>query len=173
MVQAEGSTERKMDLRFRKATYEDTPFLMACVWRLPYDTEGKVADVPNIFAGLKTFLANPKLGYYVIVYDENDPLKHPLAMGQTSYELNFELGGVIMMVHTLFVEEWARKKGVIKFMMKTWIQMAKDDPNIKGVKTIVDYHNEPSMRAHASFGMTPRKEHIFVEADWIWGGVKL
>ena len=72
MVEA-GESGVVHDIRVRLATLDDVAVLVDFGCRLAFDTEDKTLDKPLVTAAVTRLLKNPKLGCYLLAYDNNDP----------------------------------------------------------------------------------------------------
>ena len=98
MSAATGIEEVQPDIRVRKGTLDDVEVFLEYLGRLAFETENKVLDRERTRAAMTKGIQNPKLGDYLIAWDDNDPEKKPIATMKCTKENSLQQGGLIQWI---------------------------------------------------------------------------
>ena len=102
------------DIRVRLAQMEDVEDLLDFKCRLALDTENKTLDRERSRAAIAKCIANPRLGCYLLAWDEADPQRKSIGTTMITYEMSVAVGGLIYFIKSVFVVPEARRKGVFR-----------------------------------------------------------
>ena len=156
------------DIRVRLATLEDVEVLVEFGCRLAYDTEDKTLDKSVVRPAVATCIQNPKLGCYLLAWDETDPEKKSIGTTMLTYEMNVEQGGLVHMIQSVYVNPEARRKGVFRKLYNFVKERAQADPLVKCVRLYVELENEGAKAVYERLGMSKLDSYEFQEKDDIF-----
>ena len=116
------------DIRVRPALIEDSDVIVEFACKLALDTENYILDRPLVKSGIDNCIQDPKIGYYCLAWDENDPEKKSLGYIMVTPTFDFALGGLVHWIGSVYVLAEARKKGVFRALYSHVKEIACMDP---------------------------------------------
>ena len=152
----------------RLATLDDVDDLLEFACRLAYDTEDKTLDRAIVRPAIVRVMENPKLGCYLVAWDENDPEKKSIGTTMLTYEVSVALGGIIHWIQSVFVNPEARRKGVFRKLYSYVVERARGEEEVKCVRLYVELENENAQKVYERLGMGKMDTYDFNEMDYVF-----
>ncbi len=143
----------------RLATKEDALTLIAFNTALACETEDKVLDTATIRAGVNRLFDRPQYGFYIVAQDEH-------AVGGcmlVTYEWTDWRNGLFWWIQSVYVTPEFRRLGVYRAMHTYVRHLAKQDPDVRGLRLYADAENLLAHRAYKRMGMSETNYRIFEE----------
>ncbi|MBV9124377.1 MAG: GNAT family N-acetyltransferase [Planctomycetes bacterium] len=138
-----------MPPRIRPATPADAPVIIEFNRRLAEETEGKVLDPSQLTAGVRAGLADPGKGLYFVAEEENAFLGQLLI----TFEWSDWRNGWIWWIQSVYVRPEARRRGVFRALFEHVERLARQDPEVIGLRLYVENGNRAAQEVYARMGM--------------------
>ncbi|CAI2382708.1 unnamed protein product [Moneuplotes crassus] len=136
--------------------------------KMAFETEDKTIDTKPIAQAFQRFLSfepskegERALGFYLVAVTSSGVCVGSMMI---TYECNPVIGGLIYMIHNVYVEKEYRKLGVFKKIYNKAKQLAEEDPNCKCMRLFVELENELAMKVYTRMGMA-RIDNTVMEKD--------
>ena len=136
--------------------------------KLAFDTEGKTLDRPIVKTAIERCISNPKLGCYLLAWDQNDPEKTSIGTTMLTYEMSVPQGGLIHMIQSVYVNAEHRCKGVFRKLYTHVRERAQADPLVKCVRLYVELENFTAQSVYERLGMEKMDTYEFNEIDTVF-----
>jgi GNAT superfamily N-acetyltransferase len=145
----------------RDATARDAAIIADFNCRLAWDSEGKNLEQAVIDLGVRLALEKPELCRYFLAEVDGQ------VVGQTmiTYEWSDWRAGVCWWIQSVYVVAEYRKQGVFRALFEHIHELARNDPDARGLRLYVEQHNEPALATYRRMGMSP-SGHLLYELDW-------
>ena len=129
--------------------------------RLAEETEGRRPDERILARGVERALARPEMCRYWLAEEDG------AVVGQTmvTYEWSDWRDGVVWWLQSVYVVPAARGRGVFRALYEHVASLAKDDPDVCGLRLYVETENERAQRVYTKLGMK-RTGYLVLEDDW-------
>ncbi|CAI2380083.1 unnamed protein product [Moneuplotes crassus] len=121
------------------------------------ELENYLVDTTSIAAAIDRLVSNQEevdgykpYGWYLVAIDDTKTL---LGCMMVTREINPTVGGLIYMMHSIYVLKEHRKKGIFKKMFTKVQEMANKDPLCKGMRLYVRNDNETGQKVYLKLGM--------------------
>lgn len=121
--------------------------------KMALETEDYKLDFTTVKKGVKHIFDNQSLGRYVIVEDEGKCIASMLNL----YEWSDWRCGNVIWIHSLFVIEEYRRKGIFKDMYDFVKNEVDSSDELMGLRLYVEKNNDRAQMTYKAMGMT--KEH--------------
>lgn len=144
----------------RKANDGDVAVIVDFQLKMAWETEKLKLDEPTLTKGVESILRNPDRGYYWIVEDGKTPVACMLIL----YEWSDWRNGHILWIHSLYVVESHRRKGIFSFMFQRLKNMVAEHPSWKGIRLYVEKSNVVAKKAYQKVGLKGEHYEMF---EWL------
>ena len=146
-------------MRIRVATPEDAATLVEFNAAMARETEGKVLLPEVIGAGVRSLLAQPASGFYVVAEEDGRLLGSLMITKEWSDWRN----GDFWWIQSVYVRPEARRRGVYRSLYRHVQGLAAADPGVCGFRLYVDRENAAAQDAYGALGMRPTRYLVFEE----------
>jgi GNAT superfamily N-acetyltransferase len=144
-------------IRIRDASADDVDRIVGWNLRLAEESEDKTLDRSVLTEGVRRGMEHPGLCHYFIAELDGAPVGTTML----TYELTDWRCGVIWWLQSVFVEPDARKRGVFRAIYAHIASMARQDPDVRGLRLYVRFDNEKARRTYEAMGMSPSGYEVF------------
>ncbi|MEH0155449.1 GNAT family N-acetyltransferase [Limibacter armeniacum] len=120
---------------------------------MAWETENLKLDTETVNKGVKHVFDHPQIGNYWVAEADNEVIACLL----TVYEWSDWRNGNVLWIHSLYVKESYRKKGVFKSMYTYLKEMVEKSDEFRGIRLYVEKTNLNAQQVYEAIGMT--KEH--------------
>ncbi len=125
------------------------------------ESEGKQLDYPLVRAGVEKALSRPDLCRYFVA-ERNGEVVGQLMI---TYEWSDWRAKVCWWIQSVYVRPDCRRHGVFRRLYEHVAAIARQDPEVCGIRLYVERDNQRAMKAYERLGMRP-SGHVVYEADW-------
>lgn len=138
-----------MTLTIRDAIPTDAGTIADFNNRLAEETESRTLAPELIKRGVAALLADPSKGRYWVAESSNE------IIGQIgiTFEWSDWRNGMMWWVQSVYVHEDHRRKGVYSSLYKHIESLARQDPEVIGIRLYVEKENERAQSTYAKLGM--------------------
>lgn len=152
------------DIRIRTATRADADTIVEFNVAMADETEGRRLDRDTVARGVDRAMADSRLGVYYLA--ERDGR----AVGQllVTTELSDWRDGVFWWIQSVYVHPRARGMGVYRALYDEVVRLARQNPDVCGLRLYVDRSNTAAQEVYRRLGMR-RTEYDLYEVDWSGG----
>jgi GNAT superfamily N-acetyltransferase len=150
----------EQNFQIRKAIDNDLQVIVNFQLKMAWETEQIKLDESVLKKGVESLLRNPERGYYWVV-EEN---KVPVACMLILYEWSDWRNGNVLWVHSLYVAESHRRKGVFKMLYSRLKDMVSNHPSWKGIRLYVEKSNHFAKKAYEEVGLKSDHYEMF---EWL------
>ena len=145
----------------RSATPDDLPAIVEFNCRLAWETEHKRLDMPVITRGVQRALAQPEMCRYFVAEQGGAVI----GQAMVTYELTDWRDGVLWWFQSVYVAEPHRGRGVFRALFDHIVQVARAEPDVRGLRLYVERENSRAQRVYEQLGLKP-SGHFVLEWDW-------
>lgn len=138
-----------MTITIRSATPDDIPLLVDGNQRLAEETEDKRLDGEVLTAGLAALFQDRTKGQYFIAEVDGQPAGQIM----NTYEWSDWRNGQIWWVQSVYVWAEFRQRGVFRALYEHLHQLARDTPDVIGIRLYVENDNKPAQEVYRKLGM--------------------
>ena len=103
-------------------------------------------------------------GFYLVAVTEDQT---PVGCMMLTYEINPSIGGLCMMIQSVFVEKEYRKEGIFRMLFEKAKEIAKADKSCKCLRLYVETENEVAQKVYQKMGMN-QVDFSFMEKDFVF-----
>ncbi|KXX70462.1 N-acetyltransferase [Flammeovirga sp. SJP92] len=121
--------------------------------KMAMETEDFELDLETVKKGVQHIFDNQSLGRYVIVEDNGQCIASMLNL----YEWSDWRCGNVIWIHSLFVIQEYRRKGIFRDMYDFVKQEVESSDQLMGLRLYVEKNNDRAQKTYKAMGMT--KEH--------------
>ena len=145
----------------RSARADDLTQIVDFNLRLAEESEGKKLDEAVLSKGVQRALASPEMCRYFMAEVSGE------VAGQTmiTFELTDWRDGVLWWLQSVYVRPEFRKLGVFKALFRHIATLAKETPDVRGLRLYVEQGNSRAQRVYEQMGMQPGG-YLVYEQDW-------
>jgi len=140
---------RCMNLVIRLANAADAPKIASFNVALARETEGRALNRRLVGVGVRTLLAEPKHGFYVVA----DNGKKIVGMAMVTFDWSDWLNRQWWWLQSVNVDRQARKQGVFTKIYGFITEMAVERGDVCGIRLYVEKENRPAQRTYRTLGM--------------------
>jgi len=140
-----------MPLAIRRAAPADLEVIVEFNRRLAEESEGKTLDFAVVRPGVAAGLADPNKGIYFIA-EENG-----IIVGQMMITLEWSdwRNGWFWWIQSVYVRTEARRRGVFRSLFQHVEELARQEPQVIGLRLYVERENRTAQDTYVSLGMEP------------------
>ena len=145
----------------RSARADDLTQIVDFNLRLAEESEGKKLDEAVLSKGVQRALASPEMCRYFMAEVSGE------VAGQTmiTFELTDWRDGVLWWLQSVYVRPEFRKLGVFKALFRHIATLAKETPDVRGLRLYVEQGNSRAQKVYEQMGMQPGG-YLVYEQDW-------
>ena len=145
----------------RDARPDDLPLIVDFNDRLATESEGKTLDRAVLTKGVERALKSPQMCRYFMAEVNGE------VAGQTmiTLELTDWRDGVLWWLQSVYVRPEFRKLGVFKALFQHIATLARETPDVRGLRLYVEQGNSRAQRVYEQMGMKPGG-YLVYEQDW-------
>ena len=135
----------------RHATPADLPTIAEFNNLLAQESEGKTLDAAVLSAGVAALLADPHKGRYFLAEDGGT------VVGQVMFTTEWSdwRNGYFWWLQSVYVRRAARGRGVFRALFEHVEQLARRDPQVRGLRLYVEIANRAAQETYTRLGMKP------------------
>ncbi len=137
-----------MTFEIRAAKMEDWPVIAEFNSRLAAETEGKSLQPEIIEAGVRALLADSRHGRYFVASDAGTAIGQIMHTSEWSDWRN----GEIWWLQSIYVLPEYRQRGVFRALYQHLEQLARNSPEVIGLRLYVETHNARAQQAYQQLG---------------------
>jgi len=138
-----------MPVTVRPAVPDDWPIIVDFNCRLAEESEGKKLDRAHVEPGVRTLLADPRRGRYLVAMAEN----RPVGQLMHTYEWSDWRNGDIWWLQSVYVHPDFRRQGVFRALFEKLRSDAEADPAVVGLRLYVEEHNRQAHETYRKLGL--------------------
>jgi ribosomal protein S18 acetylase RimI-like enzyme len=146
-------------MRIRVATPDDAATLVEFNAAMARETERKELLPEVIGAGVRSLLANPASGFYVLAEEDGQVVGSLMITKEWSDWRN----GDFWWIQSVYVQPEARRRGVYRSLYRHVQDLAAADPGVCGFRLYVDRDNAAAQGTYGALGMKPTRYLVFEE----------
>ncbi len=140
-------------IEIRKGRLSDLERIVELQLRMAQETEGLGLDRDVVSRGVQGVFQEPARGTYWVAEEKGELLGMLLAIPEWSDWRN----GTVLWVHSLYVIDQARRRGVFKKLYLNLKKQVEQSPELMGLRLYVDKTNKPAQEVYERLGMN--KDH--------------
>lgn len=133
----------------RPANQDDATVIAQFNQAMALETESKHLQAEVIQAGVETMIADPALGFYLVVEHEG----RVIACLGVTYEWSDWRNGLFWWIQSVYVAPGARRIGAFSAMYAEVMNRARAESNVCGVRLYVEKDNRNAEQTYLSLGM--------------------
>jgi GNAT superfamily N-acetyltransferase len=151
-----------MNLTIRVATKADATRITEFNALIAKETENLDLDFRRLHEGVLAVLNDPAKGTYYVAEADG------AVVGQlmTTYEWSDWRNGVFWWIQSVYVQNEFREKGVFRALFEHIRTMAKQRPDVCGLRLYMDTHNARARQTYERLGMKKTAYEMF-EIDFV------
>jgi len=144
----------------RLAEPRDIPLIVAYQLRMAHESEAIALDPDTLTAGVTAvFEGKARAGYWIV---EDDSVARGMCM--TVPEWSDWRNGVVVWIHSVYVEPDARRRGAFRAIYEHLRRTVETTDELKGLRLYVDQNNHAAQHVYESLGMTRDHYHLY---EWL------
>lgn len=147
------------DFRIRHADEKDAETLIQFNIDLAKESEGKELLPKLISAGVHAILKNAEYGFYLVL-EKNRKVVGCLMI---TTEWSDWRNGIFWWIQSVYVSPEHRRQGVFKALYERVQTMARDHPQICGLRLYVDRENHRAQKTYQAMGMNETNYILYEE----------
>jgi GNAT superfamily N-acetyltransferase len=146
-----------MSLSIRQATAEDTAVVAEFNRLLALESEGIHLDQATLNVGVRACLEDPIKGRYFLAEEAG------LVIGQLclTFEFSDWRNGWMWWIQSVYVRPEARRRGVFSALFAHVEGLARNDPEVIGLRLYMERDNETARQTYLRHGMRPTGYVLF------------
>ncbi|MEE8451451.1 MAG: GNAT family N-acetyltransferase [Thermoguttaceae bacterium] len=148
-------------IRVREATLEDIDTIVQFNSRMARETEDKELDAAVLRSGVERGLTRPDLCRFFLAEHSGKPV----GQAMVTYELSEWRDGTFWWFQSVYVHAEYRRRGVFRALYRHIESLAKDTPDVCGLRLYVEKSNRRAMDVYSRVGMSDAGYTVY-EADW-------
>ena len=145
-------------MRIRLATPADAQVLVEFNAAMALETERKELLPEVIGAGVRSLLANPAAGFYVVAEQER-----PVGSLMITKEWSDWRNGTFWWIQSVYVRPQFRRQGVYKRLYRHVQELAAHDSAVCGFRLYVERENSRAQATYDALGMKQTRYLVFEE----------
>jgi GNAT superfamily N-acetyltransferase len=142
-----------MPLSIRNATTDDSAVVAEFNRLLAVETEGILLDAVTLSVGVRACLEDPVKGKYFLAEEDGQ------VIGQLclTFEFSDWRNGWMWWIQSVYVRPEARRRGVFSALFEHVERLARNDPEVIGIRLYMERDNEIARQTYLRHGMRPTK----------------
>jgi GNAT superfamily N-acetyltransferase len=156
-----GLEEHRLSVAIRSARTADLDFIVDCNARLAQETESKHLNAQVLRAGVYSALASEHKGRYFIAELDGRPAGQLLLTHEWSDWRN----GFFWWFQSVYVVPEARRHGVFAALYQYVEELARNSPDVCGLRLYVEQHNHNAQQIYQRLGLT-RTAYEIMEVEF-------
>lgn len=133
----------------RQATAEDAESIAEFNRLMAFETEHKKLIPEVILTGVKTMIANPSHGFYLVAEKEGEIAGSLMITTEWSDWRN----GVVWWVQSVYVRDEYRRQGIYRGLYEEVKSLSSSDESVCGYRLYVEKDNVRAQKTYESLGM--------------------
>ena len=133
----------------RQATAEDAESIAEFNRLMAFETEHKKLIPEVILTGVKTMIANPSHGFYLVAEKEGEIAGSLMITTEWSDWRN----GVVWWVQSVYVRDEYRRQGIYRGLYEEVKSLSSSDESVCGYRLYVEKDNVRAQKSYESLGM--------------------
>ena len=146
-------------MRIRVAKPDDAATLVEFNAAMARETESKQLLPEVIGAGVRSLLASPASGFYVVAEEDGRLVGSLMITKEWSDWRN----GDFWWIQSVYVRPEARRRGVFRSLYRHVQALAAGDPGVCGFRLYVERENAAAQKTYGALGMKPTRYLVFEE----------
>ncbi|MEM7082641.1 MAG: GNAT family N-acetyltransferase [Pseudomonadota bacterium] len=138
-----------MTVTVRTATVADAPLIASFNQFLALETEGKTLPEATIVQGVSTILGDATRGSYYLACDA----ERVVGQLMITFEWSDWRDGWFWWIQSVYVEKDARKLGVFRTLYQHVKTLARERPDVCGIRLYVEKDNTRAQSTYTALGM--------------------
>lgn len=138
-----------MDLQVRTATDDDLDLMARWAQAMAIETEGKALDADTVTRGIAAGLRDPGRARYYVATVDGEPAGTLMLTTEWSDWRN----GWWWWIQSVYVAPAQRRKGVYRALYSHVLDLARADPEVRGLRLYVEKENATAQRTYEFLGM--------------------
>jgi GNAT superfamily N-acetyltransferase len=135
----------------RRATVDDAAVVVEFNRLLAHESEGRELDSALLVPGVRAALEDPHKSQYFLA-EEGGRVVGQLAL---TFEWSDWRNGWFWWVQSVYVRPEARRRGVFRTLSEHVERLAREDPQVIGLRIFVAHANHVAQRTYEDMGMRP------------------
>lgn len=149
------------DIVIRRGTPQDAEIVAGFNSTMALETEGRPLPPQRVLAGVRRALEDETKGIYFIAERAAQPVGQMLVTREWSDWRD----GWFWWIQSVYVASHARRGGVYRALHQHVDRLARELPDVRGLRLYVDAENTAAQRVYEQLGMTRTNYQLF-EVDW-------
>ena len=149
------------NITIRDATPDDAGIISDFNTRMAKETEGRPLAPGSIAAGVSAALRDPAKGRYWVAEIEGSVVGQLLV----TFEWSDWRNGTFWWIQSVYVHADHRRAGVFSALYRHVEKLAREAPDVCGLRLYVERHNRRAQETYLALGMTT-PGYIVMEADF-------
>ncbi len=141
----------------RRATLDDAATIAGFNAAMALETEDKVLPPETIGAGVRRFLSDEALGFYLVAEREGAVVG---CLGIT-FEWSDWRNGLFWWIQSVYIEPDSRRLGVFRQLYDHVNELARQEDDVCGLRLYVEKDNVRAQQTYANLGMTETDYRLF------------
>jgi len=150
------------DLSIRVAGADDLDAIVDGNRRLALETEGLELDLERLSRGVAAVLCDPRRGHYWVALQSGEVIGQLMTIPEWSDWRN----GEFWWIHSVYVHQDHRRKGVYRGMYEFILEAARQQGGVCGARLYVEKDNQSAQATYRSLGMDVTHYDMF-EVDFV------
>ena len=146
-----------MSIQIRPATESDVAVLAEFNQAMAWETEHKRLVSETITGGVRSFLARPDYGFYLVAEIES----RVAGCLMVTFEWSDWRNGLFWWIQSVYVHPDFRQQGVFKTLYRTVETQAREAPGVCGLRLYVEQDNATAQETYRAMGMGETAYRIF------------
>jgi GNAT superfamily N-acetyltransferase len=138
-----------MSVQVRRARASDQAILVDYNSRMAWETEQKQLDAEALTRGVAAVLGNPDKGFYLVAERDGDVVGQLMITREWSDWRN----GDFWWIQSVYVREDARRLGAFRLLYQEVERLAREAPEVIGIRLYMEKDNQRARQTYASLGM--------------------
>jgi GNAT superfamily N-acetyltransferase len=147
-------------VRIRQGVPADAETIAGFQVRLALETEGLRLDPQTVLAGVRAVFDDPTKGRYWVAEADGRLAACLLTVPEWSDWRN----GTVLWIHSLYVREEFRRRGLFRRLYEHLRGMVLGDPSLKGLRLYVARENARAIRTYEAVGMDGERYRTY---EWL------
>jgi GNAT superfamily N-acetyltransferase len=145
------------DVLIRRAKDADIEALASCHCAMAMETENLTLDPETTLRGTRAVLDDPSKGFYLVAEREG------VRVGQlmVTFEWSDWRNGTFWWIQSVYVEPFARRKGVYRALYEAVKNEAAAAKDVCGIRLYVETNNQTAKSTYSAMGMLKAHYDIF------------